>query len=131
MGHLARRSAVEFKSACRNHPMFDLIQQDPCSRHAYEKPRGYAGDAVMLDYIYRPRHVRTSALGTVVHKATTELSNAQSILFLRDYLASLITAVIKHHPNGNVLSVANGHMPELDAVRSTTTNRSVQILALD
>ena len=124
-------SLAEFKSACRSHPIFDVIHQDPYSRRAYEKPKGYAGDAIMLDYIYRPREVATSALGAVVHKATTQLSNAQSILFRRDYLASLMTGVVERQPNADVLSVASGHMRELDTFQSKTANRSLRILALD
>ena len=30
----------------------ELLYQDPLTRRAFEKPRGYAGDAVMMDYIY-------------------------------------------------------------------------------
>src|SRR6185295_9427579 len=37
---------------CQWHPLRDLIYQDPFTHRAYHKPRGYAGDAVLLDYIY-------------------------------------------------------------------------------
>src|SRR5215475_11877146 len=43
-----------FRGICKSHPFAELVLQDPYSRRAREKPRGYAGDAVMLDYIYRP-----------------------------------------------------------------------------
>jgi hypothetical protein len=36
----------------RDHEVFKLLQQDPNTRRAFDKPRGYAGDAVMLDYVY-------------------------------------------------------------------------------
>ena len=36
----------------RDHEVFKLLQQDPNTRRAFDKPRGYAGDAVMLDYYY-------------------------------------------------------------------------------
>lgn len=41
----------DFSSICRNHPLREIILSDPYSRRAFEKPRGYAGNAVMLDYI--------------------------------------------------------------------------------
>ena len=37
---------------CLDHPLCDLLHQDPFTYRAFSKPRGYAGDAVMMDYIY-------------------------------------------------------------------------------
>src|SRR3954468_18697149 len=42
------------RTICKSHPMAKFVLEDPYSRRAHDKPRGYAGDAVMLDYIYRP-----------------------------------------------------------------------------
>lgn len=38
---------------CRQHSLFSLIQRDPFTSRAAIKPRGYAGDAVMMDYLYQ------------------------------------------------------------------------------
>jgi extracellular factor (EF) 3-hydroxypalmitic acid methyl ester biosynthesis protein len=122
----------EFKRTCQAHPLFALILQDPYSRRAYEKPRGYAGDAVMLDYIYRPGRVVTSRLGHVVHKATTQLPNAKSIAWRRDYLAKLIWQAADKAEKPSVLSVASGHMRELDVVRGRVAHPdAIEISALD
>src|SRR6476620_9861334 len=43
----------------RRSPLKGLLHQDPITARAFYKPRGYAGDAVMMDYIYdsgRPGH---------------------------------------------------------------------------
>ena len=37
----------------RKHPVLELMHQDPYTHRGYHKPRGYAADAVMLDFIYR------------------------------------------------------------------------------
>jgi hypothetical protein len=37
---------------CRQHPLTHLLHQDPFTSRAFHKPRGYAGDAIMLDFIY-------------------------------------------------------------------------------
>src|SRR6478735_1879201 len=44
---------AEFSQYVReNHELRNWVYQDPFTRRAYEKPRGYAGDAVMMDYVY-------------------------------------------------------------------------------
>ena len=37
---------------CLGHPLNGLLQQDPFTCRAFEKPRGYAGDAELIDFIY-------------------------------------------------------------------------------
>ena len=39
---------------CRQHSIMPLLHQDPFTWRAFSKPRGYAGDAQMLDFIYAP-----------------------------------------------------------------------------
>ncbi|HEX8036360.1 MAG TPA: hypothetical protein VF510_21050, partial [Ktedonobacterales bacterium] len=49
-------SAAEWQQfateTCREHPLHALVSQDPLTTRAFAKPRGYAGDAVMLDLVY-------------------------------------------------------------------------------
>jgi len=59
----ASGTLAEFKSACQDHPIAKIILEDPYVRRAFDKPRGYAGDAVMLDFIYKPGQVNASPLG--------------------------------------------------------------------
>src|SRR3954471_21861081 len=41
-----------FARPCHERPIRGLLPQDPFTYRAFSKPRGYAGDAVMMDYIY-------------------------------------------------------------------------------
>ncbi|HMC88466.1 MAG TPA: hypothetical protein VKI17_02915, partial [Gemmataceae bacterium] len=41
----------EFKQHCLEHPIRELLHQDPLTRRAFTKPRGYPGDAMLLDLI--------------------------------------------------------------------------------
>ena len=50
------------------HPLLAQLHEEPYTRRAFEKPRGYAGDAVMLDFVYRHgppmRHAHATWRGT-------------------------------------------------------------------
>ena len=41
------------ENVCLNHPIQSLLHQDPLTLRSFSKPRGYPGDAVILDFIYR------------------------------------------------------------------------------
>src|ERR1043166_7597559 len=120
-----------FKEICQSHPLAGLVLEDPYSRRASEKPRGYAGDAVMLDYIYRPEPVTASATGLAMHRATTGLSSAKSIIWRRDYLATRIASVMAEASPARVLAVASGHMRELDAIDPARKPDDLEIYAVD
>lgn len=74
-------SGIWYESAtigCRQHPVMQLLQQDPFTSRAFRKPRGYAGDAVMLDYIYAaedgfalPDLDKSSELGRRINQYTS------------------------------------------------------------
>ena len=38
------------ENVCLKHPVMKLMHQGPLTSRAYLKPRGYAGDAQMIDY---------------------------------------------------------------------------------
>lgn len=121
----------EFQTFCRSHPLSQILLMDPYARRAFEKPRGYAGDAIMLDYIYRPTQSSLDGLASVIHEATTTLPNAKSILWRQDYLAQLINRTMISRETAEVLSVASGHMRELDRLRDITRDTNVKFTALD
>lgn len=126
-----RNELQAFRDICQNHPLHRQLLDDPFTRRAFEKPRGYAGDAVMLDYIYRPTEFQTSGFGHVIHHATTAAGAAKSIRWRRSHLAGRLLEGMESNDQLRVLSVASGHLRELDIVSIATSNRNLQILALD
>jgi len=41
-----------FVTGCRSHAICDVLHQDPISRDGFLKPRGYPGDAELIDMLY-------------------------------------------------------------------------------
>jgi extracellular factor (EF) 3-hydroxypalmitic acid methyl ester biosynthesis protein len=128
---LERNELSQFRQICQTHALHKSLLEDPFTRRAFEKPRGYAGDAVMLDYIYRPQELRASEIGRALHRATTTAGSAQSIRWRRSRLADSILEHMESRPRVRVLSVASGHLRELDIVNAMISRRNLEIVALD
>lgn len=118
---------------CLSHPARAWLHQDPYTLRAFEKPRGYAGDAVMLDFIYRGSPPSgTSPIGQEVFKATTTgLPNGLSVRDRRDRLARMIDELAVAKPSPRVLSLACGHLREGQASKAVQEGRVGEFLALD
>jgi len=116
---------------CRSHRLFELVQQDPYTRRAFTKPRGYAGDAVMLDYIYLGPPENVSGVGLDVLRATTESPNGRSILDRRDRIAREIDAVATRSAGARILAVAAGHLREAAHSNGLRNGSVSELIALD
>ena len=117
---------------CRLHPLHALVQQDPFTARAASKPRGYAGDAVMMDYIYAGTPpAGTSALGADVFCATTCAGMGLSVRYRRQLLKSLIDDTVVSHAAPRLLSVASGHCRELEGSLAETGHFTGEFVALD
>ncbi len=120
-----------FRNACQGHPLHKKTLEDPFTERAFSKPRGYAGDAVMLDYIYRPGKMALSEVGSAINFVTTGATTAKSIIWRRDHLGTEIAKTVARTRNARVLSVASGHLRELDVVKTIVDQRDFEIVALD
>ena len=119
-------------SWCRAHPLHALVQEDPYTHRASTKPRGYAGDAVMMDYIYTGvPPAGTSALGQGLFGATTRVSMGLSVQYRRQLLKSLIDDTVVTHEAGRILSVASGHARELEGSLVGSAFFRGEVVALD
>jgi extracellular factor (EF) 3-hydroxypalmitic acid methyl ester biosynthesis protein len=99
----------------RKHNLFSVLQRDPFTNRAATKPRGYAGDAVMMDYIYKGTapHI-ADEFDKALFNCITHASTALSVCFRRQLLRSLIDDTVSSTPHARLLSVASGHARELD-----------------
>jgi hypothetical protein len=93
-----------------------LLLQSPFTRRAYEKPRGYAGDAVLMDLIYgiAPPGDDLSPLGGLLYGYEFDSPCFQSVRTRRAILACELDKVATGRPHVRVLSVSSGHLREIE-----------------
>jgi hypothetical protein len=119
---------------CLAHPIHELVHQDPLSRYSYEKPRSYAGDAVLLDLLYGevlPVSQRVSRLGWEVYRFLCKQDSVTSLRSRRDMLAQWIDELAAQVPEARILSVACGHLREAFRSHAVREQRFGEFLALD
>src|SRR5579871_5269394 len=79
---------------CRVHPLLRTIHEDPFTGRAFAKPRGYAGDAELLDLIYGPEErwpePAATALGLDIYRYTSAAPAAEGVRARRGFVADLI-----------------------------------------
>lgn len=127
------KAAVE---KMRRHPLISLLHQDPFTHRGFHKPWGHAGDAVVLDYLYRdqlelawPEGV--TSLGAKIHDYTTETPLAQAIRNRRDIIAIQIDRVAEQIAEAEILALQSGHLREA-ALSSAVHHRALRrFVALD
>jgi extracellular factor (EF) 3-hydroxypalmitic acid methyl ester biosynthesis protein len=124
--------AEAMRQWCRAHALHALVREDPYTERAATKPRGYAGDAVMMDYIYSGQPPEgTSELGRTIFGATTRVSMGLSVLYRRQLLKSQIDDVVVTREGGRILSVASGHARELEGSLVQSPLFAGEVVALD
>jgi extracellular factor (EF) 3-hydroxypalmitic acid methyl ester biosynthesis protein len=118
--------------AVREHQVHHLLLHSPLTRRAFEKPRGYAGDAELIDFIYgcgsRARNLST--LGEELYAFEFDSHACRSVRYRRARLAREIDKAAEDGRLTSVLAVACGHLREAE-LSVALRNRQVSITALD
>ena len=122
--------------AARAHPVSELIDQCPLTRHARTRPRGYPGDAELLDLIYRheaalPKVDAASAIGKAIYEVTVAVSACESVRQRRRIVAAKIDDICSVKPAARILSVASGHLREAEISHALRDERKGFLVAVD
>jgi hypothetical protein len=125
----------EFARACLDHPLRRLVHQDPFTYRAFSKPRGYAGDAVMMDYIYGLGDASSAAheatpLGRAIFAHMGTRPSACAVRYRRQLLADLIDATAARGGQ-TVFALAAGHLREVAMSRAIQTGQITRFIAMD
>lgn len=116
---------------CRSHPITDILHQDPYTRRALDRPRGYAGDAVMMDYLYFQTPPHCTVAGKAVFSALTTSTNGDSVRWRRLHIAGLIRDLASKGSGLSVMSVACGHCREVQLLDLATLGKIARYVAAD
>lgn len=118
------------------HEIAKVLFQCPLTRRSNQKPRGYAGDAELLDHIYglgdaaRAPHPATAA--GQIYFYTVNSPACRAVRRRREILADEIDAVAARTSprKPEILSIACGHLREAElssAIRNRATGRFVAL----
>lgn len=136
--HKANCTPQEWQAAiqtCRAHALMATIHEDPFTYRAFSKPRGYAGDAEMLDLIYGPEErwpdPETTPLGLDIYRYTTAAPAAEGVRARRAFVADLIDYSTSLKPNQHILAIAAGHLREAMLSTAVRRRRFGRFVALD
>lgn len=136
--HLSRDAWKQFILSYRQHALFELLQQDPLTSRAFLKPRGYAGDAEMLDLVYTvedgeslPALEKSSEFGKGIHHATANLAAARAVRSRRWIIIDQLNDLTNRMAGPHMLSLACGHLREARHCAAILQGRFGRFVAVD
>lgn len=122
-------------AVAQSHPLAEKLRADPFTRRSCAQPRGYAGDAVMIDHVYRglPEGEPVSALGAAIFAVTAGRSpSAVAVRERRDWCAGWVNEAAERKGRAaRVASVACGHLREADLSFPVASGQLAEFVALD
>ena len=125
----------EFARLCLEHPLRQLLHEDPFTYRAFSKPRGYAGDAPLLDFIYGEEEgwppPDASEMGRNIFASTTCSSACEAVRARRGFIADLVDQIVDEMPHPHILSMAAGHLREAHLCAAVKRRKFGRYVALD
>lgn len=119
------------------HPVAEFFLEDPFTRWSFEKPRGYSGDAQLLDFIYGHQSVaaeieRASPVGRALYDYTKDASSSVAVRERRDLLTRHVDEIAAARGSGaEILTIAAGHLREANRSVVLKEGRIKRWVALD
>ena len=133
--HLGRDEWANCVRRIRESELLSLVHQDPFTSRAFYKPRGYAGDAVMMDYIYSSEEdwqpPKSSSLGQGIFQYTTSAAASAGVRARREHIAEKLDQVARNNVSPEVMAVASGHLREASMSSAVRRRRFGRFVALD
>jgi extracellular factor (EF) 3-hydroxypalmitic acid methyl ester biosynthesis protein len=120
----------------RQQPFYEVALQDPFSFRSTAKPRGYAGDAVLMDFLYRSNNigdevVSRSGAGQSLCNYWINSPAPRSVRYRKDYFTAEIIRVTSRVSQARVFVVACGHFREGEVPQAANCFARAKIKCLD
>ena len=120
----------------QQHRVAEYLMQDPFTRWSFEKPRGYSGDASLLDIYYKhPSTGETVAssteLGREIYAYTSEAATSVAGRERRNILARTVDETARRVANAEVLAIACGHLREAELSEALAARKLKRWVGLD
>lgn len=122
--------------AARAHAVTSLIHECPFTRHSFLRPRGYAGDAELIDFVYRHPAARSAQeaateAGRTVMALTVNVTACEAVRHRHYVLAAKIDEAAARCDMPAILSVASGHLREAELSIALKGGHVGRLLAID
>ena len=122
--------------AARDHAISKLIHECPFTSHSFTKPRGYPGDAGLIDFVYRhpaarPALEAATESGRTVMAYTVNVTACEAVRHRRTTLATTIDEASARRERPAILSVACGHLREAELSLALKRGQVGRLLAVD
>jgi hypothetical protein len=120
----------------RDYPLHGLLLEDPYTQRAFRKPRGYAGDAVMMDFLYGHPSVADMVDGAsdigrrICRFSACDSDPARAVRWRRRRVAVEIEAMVEARGHIEVFAFASGHLREFELLPPDIRGR-VRFVAAD
>jgi len=114
------------RSTLRQHRLHQTLMLDPYLSHAFAKPRGYAGDAGLIDLIYDQTPPEgTCDLGHQLFEVTTAFPVSRAVRERMSYASTTLEQKIRS--GQSVLALACGYLREADGLVGEDLSRLVAV----
>lgn len=130
--NLPEQSWKEYVAHARKSPLCQILHADPFTYRSFSKPRGYPGDAALLDMIYYKEPPQgISSLAAQIFSWTITSPASEAVRQRRQILAEMLDEHCGAFENPSILSVASGHLREVDISRAVSERQFKRYVAFD
>lgn len=130
----------EWKDFCEKNSLIRqwryFLSNDPLTRWGLLKPKGFAGDATLMDFCYQHKSISefvdsSSDLGKDIYSTIVGSQQPKSAQMRVALIAKEIDAIADDKKEISLASFASGHAREFELVNKKTKNKIQKFLAID
>jgi extracellular factor (EF) 3-hydroxypalmitic acid methyl ester biosynthesis protein len=117
IAHQQRESWPQVKAMLRRHPLYETLQADPMNAYSVARPRGYPGDAGLIDILYdqRPPQPPATELGHQLFGLSIAFNAAEAVRQRRAHAEVVLSAALA--AGKRICVLACGHFREGDTLK--------------